>query len=128
LELSTADRWLAQTPNGTVALAGDAAHAMHPLAGQGLNLGLADVAELARVLREREYWRTLGDWRLLRRYERARAADVRAMAWVTDGLFALFDHTDGRIQTLRNWGIQQFDRSGPLKHWLARQAMGMSPF
>lgn len=124
LELSTADRWLAQTPSGTVALAGDAAHAMHPLAGQGLNLGLADVVELARVLREREYWRPLGDWRLLRRYERARAADVQAMAWVTDGLFALFDHTDGRIQALRNWGIQQFDRSGPLKHWMAQQAMG----
>lgn len=124
LELSTADRWLAQTPSGTVALAGDAAHAMHPLAGQGLNLGLADVVELGRVLREREYWRPLGDWRLLRRYERARAVDVSAMTLVTDGLFALFDHSDGRIQTLRNWGIQQFDRSGPIKHWMAKQAMG----
>ncbi len=127
LELSTAERWLAQTPEGTVALAGDAAHAMHPLAGQGLNLGLADVAELARVLREREYWRPLGDWRLLRRYERARAADVSAMAWVTDGLFGLFDHTDGRIQTLRNWGLNQFDRSGPLKQWMAQHAMGATP-
>jgi 2-polyprenyl-6-methoxyphenol hydroxylase-like FAD-dependent oxidoreductase len=127
LELSTAKRWLAQTPEGTVALAGDAAHAMHPLAGQGLNLGLADVAELARVLREREYWRPLGDWRLLRRYERARAADVSAMAWVTDGLFGLFDHTDGRIQTLRNWGLNQFDRSGPIKQWMAQHAMGATP-
>jgi 2-polyprenyl-6-methoxyphenol hydroxylase-like FAD-dependent oxidoreductase len=126
LELSTADRWLAQTPEGTVALAGDAAHAMHPLAGQGLNLGLADVAELARVLREREYWRPLGDMRLLRRYERARAADVQAMAWVTDGLFALFDHTDGRIQALRNWGMNQFNRSGPIKQWMAQHAMGRS--
>jgi 2-polyprenyl-6-methoxyphenol hydroxylase-like FAD-dependent oxidoreductase len=100
---------------------------MHPLAGQGLNLGLADVAELARVLREREYWRPLGDWRLLRRYERARAADVSAMAWVTDGLFGLFDHTDGRIQTLRNWGLNQFDRSGPIKQWMAQRAMGATP-
>ena len=57
-----------------VALIGDAAHAMHPLAGQGLNVGLGDVAELARVLHEREYWRDLGDLKLLRRYERARAA------------------------------------------------------
>lgn len=127
LELSTANRWLAQTPEGTVALAGDAAHAMHPLAGQGLNLGLADVAELARVLREREYWRPLGDWRLLRRYERARAAEVSALAWVTDGLFGLFDHTDGRVQTLRNWGLNQFDRSGPIKHWMAQRAMGATP-
>lgn len=124
LELSTARRWLAQGPQGTVVLAGDAAHAMHPLAGQGLNLGLADVAELARVLREREYWRSLGDPRLLRRYERARAADVSAMAWLTEGLFGLFSHTDGRIQALRNWGMDRFDRSGPLKHWMAQQAMG----
>ncbi len=127
LERSTAERWLARTPEGTVALAGDAAHAMHPLAGQGLNLGLADVVELARVLREREYWRALGDWRLLRRYERARAADIRAMGWVTEALFGLFDHTDGRLQALRNWGMNRFDRSGPLKHWMAQQAMGTHP-
>ncbi len=126
LELARATRWIARTAQGSVALAGDAAHAMHPLAGQGLNVGLADAAELARVLHEREYWRELGDLKLLRRYERARQADVNAMAWVTDGLFGLFAQTDSRIQSLRNWGMQGVDRLGPLKHWLARQAMGQT--
>jgi 2-polyprenyl-6-methoxyphenol hydroxylase-like FAD-dependent oxidoreductase len=126
LELSRAQRWIASTPQGSVALAGDAAHAMHPLAGQGLNVGLADVAELARVLHEREYWRELGDMKLLRRYERARQADVSAMGWLTDGLFGLFAQSDGRVQALRNWGMSGVDRLGPLKHWLARQAMGTS--
>ncbi|TNF59493.1 MAG: ubiquinone biosynthesis protein UbiH [Burkholderiales bacterium] len=125
LELSRARRWIARTASGTVALAGDAAHAMHPLAGQGLNVGLADVAELARVLHAREYWREPGDWRLLRRYERARQADVHAMGWLTDGLFNLFGHDDARVQALRNWGMRGVDRLGPLKHWLARQASGV---
>ena len=126
LELSRAQRWITRTATGGVALAGDAAHAMHPLAGQGLNVGLADAAELARVLHEREYWRDLGDLKLLRRYERARAADVNAMGWVTDGLFGLFAHGDSRVQALRNWGLNSFNRSGPVKRWLARQAMGQT--
>ncbi|MDP2416097.1 MAG: FAD-dependent monooxygenase [Hydrogenophaga sp.] len=130
LELSRARRWIArlrpEQGGGGVALAGDAAHAMHPLAGQGLNVGLADVAELARVLQTREYWRELGDLKLLRRYERARQADVAAMGWVTDGLFGLFSHADSRVQALRNWGMKGFERSGALKHWIARQASGIS--
>ncbi len=126
LELSRAQRWIAHTASGGVVLAGDAAHAMHPLAGQGLNVGLADAAELARVLHEREYWRELGDLKLLRRYERARQADVNAMSWVTDGLFGLFAQPDSRVQALRNWGMTGVDRLGPLKHWLARQATGQA--
>ncbi len=126
LQLSRARRWVSRTAEGTVVLAGDAAHAVHPLAGQGLNLGLADAAELARVLHAREYWRELDDPKLLRRYERARAADVQAMAWVTDGLFSLFGLADGRVQLLRNRGLSGFDRSGPLKRWFARQAMGLA--
>lgn len=126
LQLSRARRWISRTATGTVVLAGDAAHAVHPLAGQGLNLGLADAAELARVLHAREYWRELDDPKLLRRYERARAADVQAMAWVTDGLFSLFGLADSRVQLLRNRGLSGFDRSGPLKRWFARQAMGLS--
>ncbi|MEZ5645765.1 MAG: FAD-dependent monooxygenase [Burkholderiaceae bacterium] len=125
LELSNASHWLARTPEGMTVLAGDAAHAMHPLAGQGLNVGLADVAELARVLHEREPWRELGDQRLLRRYERARQADVHAMGWLTDGLFNLFGHGDSRVQALRNWGMTGVDRIAPLKQWLSRQASGL---
>lgn len=124
LEKSRAPRWIARTERGAVVLAGDAAHAMHPMAGQGLNVGLGDAAELARVLQGREFWRELGDLRLLRRYERARQADVAAMTWLTDGLFGLFGHEDARVQALRNWGLRGVDRLAPLKSWLARQAMG----
>jgi 2-polyprenyl-6-methoxyphenol hydroxylase-like FAD-dependent oxidoreductase len=120
LELSRARHWVKQG----VALAGDAAHAMHPLAGQGLNVGLGDVATLARVLHEREYWRDLGDLRLLRRYERARQAEFGAMALVTDSLYGLFGHQDARVHALRRWGLRGFDRLPWLKKLAARQAMG----
>ena len=120
LQLSRADRWCGP---GWV-LAGDAAHTVHPLAGQGLNLGLADAKELADVLHGREYWREAGDMRLLRRYERSRKADVQAMGLVTDGLQQLFAQSGGPWPLLRNWGMTGVDRSGPVKDWLARQAMG----
>lgn len=126
LALARARHWIGQGPHGSVVLAGDAAHAMHPLAGQGLNLGLADASELARVLREREYWRGVGERRLLRRYERARQAETAQMGWLTDGLFGLFGHSDSRVQLLRNWGLQNFDRLGALKRWAAEQAMGQA--
>lgn len=120
LTLSKAERWVG--PGW--ALAGDAAHTVHPLAGQGLNLGLADVKALAQVLHEREYWRGLGDEKLLRRYERARQADVLAMGLVTDGLQGLFSHSDARWQALRNWGMNTLGRSRFITAWLTRQAMG----
>jgi len=107
------------------ALAGDAAHTIHPLSGQGLNLGLADAACLAEVIAQREYWRELGDEKLLRRYERARKADVAAMGAVTDGLHGLFAQTDGAWQVLRNWGMNGVARSNLLKSWLTRQAAGL---
>ncbi|MBI2772799.1 MAG: FAD-dependent monooxygenase [Burkholderiales bacterium] len=120
LQLARAGRWCG--PGW--ALAGDAAHTVHPLAGQGLNLGLADARELARVLHEREYWRGVGDEKLLRRYERSRKADVLAMGAATDGLQQLFAQPAEPWTLLRNWGMKGFDRSGPLKQWVARQAMG----
>jgi 2-polyprenyl-6-methoxyphenol hydroxylase-like FAD-dependent oxidoreductase len=120
LELSQATHWV----GAGVALAGDAAHAMHPLAGQGLNVGLGDVAELARVLQAREYWRSLGDVKLLRRYERARKTDFAAMGGLTDGLFTLFNHPHPWVQQLRNQGLNGVNRWTPLKSWLTRQAMG----
>jgi 2-polyprenyl-6-methoxyphenol hydroxylase-like FAD-dependent oxidoreductase len=120
LHLARADRWCG--PGW--ALAGDAAHTVHPLAGQGLNLGLADAAALARALHEREYWRGAGDIKLLRRYERARKADVLAMGAATDSLQQLFAREAQPWSLLRNWGMMGFDRSGPLKQWVARRAMG----
>jgi 2-polyprenyl-6-methoxyphenol hydroxylase-like FAD-dependent oxidoreductase len=120
LQRALADRWCGP---GWV-LAGDAAHNVHPLAGQGLNLGLADAGELARVLQAREQWRGVGDVRLLRRYERARKGDVLAMGAMTDGLQQLFAREDGPWTAVRNWGLTGVDRSGPVKQWFARQAMG----
>jgi len=122
LQLARASRW---TGPGW-ALAGDAAHMVHPLAGQGLNLGLADAAALARVLHEREYWRAVGDARLLRRYERERKAGVLMMGATTDGLQQLFARDGDAGQALRNWGMRGFERSGRLKEWVARRAMGLN--
>jgi 2-polyprenyl-6-methoxyphenol hydroxylase-like FAD-dependent oxidoreductase len=105
-------------------LLGDAAHVVHPLAGQGLNLGLADVAALAQVLAEREPWRDLGDPRLLARQARARAADTLAMIAVTDGLLHLFSHPSPWLKQLRNRGLGWVDRLPPVKRALTRAALG----
>jgi 2-polyprenyl-6-methoxyphenol hydroxylase-like FAD-dependent oxidoreductase len=121
LALSNAEHWV----GSGWALAGDAAHTVHPLSGQGLNLGLGDAACLAEVLAKREYWRALGDEKLLRRYERARKGDVLAMDAITDGLHGLFAQSAGPWQMARNWGMKGFARSGPLKRWMARQAAGL---
>ncbi|HZY19820.1 MAG TPA: FAD-dependent monooxygenase [Ramlibacter sp.] len=120
LQIAQADRWC----GAGWALAGDAAHSVHPLAGQGLNLGLADARSLAQVLREREYWRGLGDAKLLRRYERARKADVLAIGGATDGLQQLFAQEHPAWAAVRNWGMRGFEAAGPLKAWVVRQAAG----
>lgn len=126
LQRAIADRWTGQMADGgSWALAGDAAHTVHPLAGQGLNLGLADAQALAEVLATREHWRGVGDMRLLRRYERSRRADVMAMSLATDGLQQLFAHSVDPLPRLRNWGMRGFDRTGLIKSWVARRAMGL---
>lgn len=125
LQKAQARRWTGRNAQGAWALAGDAAHNVHPLAGQGLNLGLADVAALARLIGGREYWRAVDDDKLLRRYERARKAGMLLLDAGMDGLQLLFSQDPNTWSELRRFGLHGVERSGPLKLWLARQAMGL---
>jgi len=113
-----------QLVRARLALVGDAAHNLHPLAGQGVNLGFHDVRELARVLLQRGACHDVGEYRLLRRYERTRREDILAMTWVTDGLQRLFGDARQPMSWLRNRGLSLVDRAGPLKQFLVRRALG----
>jgi len=106
-----------------VALIGDAAHVIHPLAGQGANLGLQDARELAAVLGAREPGRDPGELRLLRRYERARALEIGAMDATVHGLYRLFGAQARPLALLRNAGLNLTDRLPVIKNLLMRQAM-----
>ncbi|MGS1007895.1 UbiH/UbiF family hydroxylase [Achromobacter anxifer] len=101
-----------------IALAGDAAHRLHPLAGQGLNLGLGDVEALARVVAGREAFRAAGDLRVLHRYQRARAEPVLAMRLATDGLHKLFASRATPLVWLRNAGMHWVERTPSIKRRL----------
>lgn len=127
LQQAQARQWSGVSPQGAWVLAGDAAHNVHPLAGQGLNLGLGDVAELVRVLDGRPYWRSVGDPKLLRQYERARKTELAIIGQAGDALQQLFANPHPALQTLRNWGMNGFERSGLFKAWVARRAMGANP-
>jgi len=107
-----------------IALIGDAGHVLHPLAGQGVNLGFGDAAVLARVMLQRELFRDPGEIRLLRRYERARAEDILALAWVTDGLHQLFAAPGGVASRLRNAGLNLTNTLPVVKNLLIRRALG----
>jgi len=126
LRLAGAKRWFGALPGRKErawVLLGDAAHVVHPLAGQGLNLGLADVAALSRVLGARETWRSLSDERLLGRYARERAGATWAMGRMTDTLVHLFARPDGALAELRNRGLTLVDHAAPIKRWLAARAL-----
>jgi len=107
-----------------VALIGDAAHVVHPLAGQGVNLGFGDAQALAEVLLAREPVRDCGDRLLLRRYERSRAGAILAMRTATDGLAMLFGLPGATAAQIRNAGLNLTDRLVVLKNLLVRHAIG----
>ena len=123
-----AARFIGPEHNPKVVLIGDAAHVMHPLAGQGLNLGLRDVAVLLNIYSKRESFRSLSDLTLLRRYERQRQGDTSALLWVTDKLKKLFSGTSGTEKQLRNWGLGLVNKSHFIKQRLIERALGEIDF
>jgi 2-polyprenylphenol 6-hydroxylase len=109
-----------------LALIGDSAHVVHPLAGQGINLGLADAQALAEVLDQARVQRkALGNERVLKRYERRRKADNLEMLAMTDGLYRLFGQRAPGWDELRQLGMLAVSALPPLKRRLAQRAMGL---
>jgi ubiquinone biosynthesis UbiH/UbiF/VisC/COQ6 family hydroxylase len=102
-----------------VALVGDSAHVVHPLAGQGINLGLGDAHCLADLLAGAA---DPGDRMLLRRFERSRAEDTLALHWVTHGLFRLFGANHAVASRVRNLGLNLTNSNPVIKHLLTRRA------
>lgn len=106
-----------------VALIGDAAHNMHPLAGQGVNTGFRDARQLAELLLYRGGCSDCGDAQLLRRYERKRKEDIYTMQSTTYGLKSLFCNDDPMLRSLRNLGLNATNHLIPLKKMLMQHAL-----
>lgn len=110
-----------------LALVGDAAHVVHPIAGQGLNLGLKDVAALAEAVVDAvRLGLDHGSPAVLGRYQAWRRLDTGAMAAVTDGLNRLFSNDIAPVRAVRDFGLALVDRAGPVKGALIRSASGLS--
>lgn len=122
LGLVHADRYALER----LVLVGDAAHAIHPIAGQGLNLGLRDVAALAEVLADAaRAGRDIGSLEVLRRYERWRRFDAFTLIAATDGLNRLFSNDLPPVRLLRDVGLAAVNRMPGLKRFFMRHAMGV---
>jgi 2-octaprenylphenol hydroxylase len=114
---------LSQISAPRVALIGDAAHNMHPLAGQGVNTGFRDARQLAQLLVGRGAQNDCGDAQLLRRYERKRKEDIYTMQAATYGLKHLFNNDAPLLRVARNLGLRATNRIFPLKKLLMQHAL-----
>ena len=122
LSLTHAERYV----DRRLALVGDAAHAIHPIAGQGLNLGLRDVAALAETLVDaRRLGLDLGTSDVLARYQRWRRVDNLMLIAATDGLNRLFSNDLAPLRLARDLGLAAVNRVPPLKKVFMRHAMGL---
>jgi 2-octaprenyl-6-methoxyphenol hydroxylase len=110
-----------------LALVGDAAHVIHPIAGQGLNLGLKDVAALAEVVVDAaRLGIDIGQADVLERYQRWRRFDTMAMGIATNSLNMLFSNRSNLLRGVRDFGLGLVDRLPPLKNAFIRQAAGLT--
>ena len=117
----------AQITSNRLALVGDAAHAIHPIAGQGLNLGFRDVAALAEVLVEgARLGLDLGDRQLLDRYQRWRSLDALSVAFATDSLTRIYGIPGATASAIRRFGMGLVGRISPLRNRLMTEARGTS--
>lgn len=107
-----------------VALIGDAAHVVHPLAGHGMNLGFGDVRDLVRVISESSAGQDLGEQKLLQRYQRLRKEEVLLMQVATDGLARLFATDLSPVKELREFGMNLLNRLPVIKNRLIQHALG----
>lgn len=122
LQRTHADRYVSPR----IALVGDAAHTVHPLAGQGVNLGLLDAGTLAEVLGDaRRTGRDVGSLHVLRRYERWRKGHNTVLQLTIDGLKKLFAHRHPAVIWARNLGLRYSDTATPLKNLLTQHAIGL---
>jgi 2-octaprenyl-6-methoxyphenol hydroxylase len=121
LALMQADRYVARR----LALVGEAAHVIHPIAGQGLNIAIRDVAALAELIIDtRRLGLDIGEASVLEHYERQRRADAVLLAAVTDALNRLFSNTIPPVRLARDLGLAMVNRLPPLKRLLMQHAMG----
>jgi len=110
-----------------LALVGDAAHVIHPIAGQGLNMGLKDVAALAEVVVDAaRLGRDIGQFDVLEQYQRWRRFDTMAMGLATNSLNVLFSNRSTLLRAVRDIGLGVVDRLPPLKDLFIRQAAGLA--
>jgi 2-octaprenyl-6-methoxyphenol hydroxylase len=122
LQLMLAERYV----DRRLALVGESAHVIHPIAGQGLNLGIRDIAALAEIVIDaRRLGLDIGDDALLRRYQKWRRLDALLLAAVTDGLNRLFSNSIAPLRLVRGLGLAGVNRLPPLKRFLMRDAMGI---
>jgi 2-octaprenyl-6-methoxyphenol hydroxylase len=122
LSLLHAERYI----DTRLALIGDAAHGIHPIAGQGLNLGLRDVAALAEcIVDARRLGLDVGSATVLERYQRWRRLDNMALIAATDSLNRLFSNDLPPVRLLRDLGLAAVNRMPPLKRFFMRHAMGL---
>ncbi|MFM2435295.1 MAG: hypothetical protein RL063_1276 [Pseudomonadota bacterium] len=109
---------------GCVLLVGDAAHQVHPMAGQGVNLGFRDVIDLVKMLTEKNQYQAINDSSLFRKYTRLRKADMMQMLLLTDGLYKLFSSQNSVVKKVRNLGLSMTQYSA-IKKMLVASAIAL---